>query len=113
MNGQELATAVQHKLNVIFLVFNNGAYGTIRMHQERDYPSRVIGTDLHNPDFAAYARSFGCHGATVRKTSEFAAAFDEAVASGKPALIELVVEQDQISPTATLSGIRAAALKNK
>ncbi len=113
MNGQELATAVQHKLNVIFLVFNNGAYGTIRMHQEREYPSRVIGTDLHNPDFAAYARSFGCHGATVRKTSEFAAAFDEAVASGKPALIELVMEQDQISPTATLSGIRAAALKNK
>jgi acetolactate synthase-1/2/3 large subunit len=113
MNGQELATAVQHKLNVIFLVFNNGAYGTIRMHQERDYPARVIGTDLHNPDFAAYARSFGCHGSTVRKTSEFAAAFDEAVASGKPALIELVVEQDQISPTATLSGIRAAALKNK
>ena len=113
MNGQELATAVQHKLNVIFLVFNNGAYGTIRMHQEREYPSRVIGTDLHNPDFAAYARSFGCHGATVRKTSEFAAAFDEADASGKPALIELVVEQDQISPTATLSGIRAAALKNK
>jgi acetolactate synthase-1/2/3 large subunit len=113
MNGQELATAVQHQLNVIFLVFNNGAYGTIRMHQERDYPSRVIGTDLHNPDFAAYARSFGCHGSTVRKTSEFAAAFDEAVASGKPALIELVVEQDQISPTATLSGIRAAALKKK
>jgi acetolactate synthase-1/2/3 large subunit len=113
MNGQELATAVQHQLNVIFLVFNNGAYGTIRMHQERDYPARVIGTDLHNPDFAAYARSFGCHGSTVRKTSEFAAAFDEAVASGKPALIELVVEQDQISPTATLSGIRAAALKNK
>jgi acetolactate synthase-1/2/3 large subunit len=113
MNGQELATAVQHQLNVIFLVFNNGAYGTIRMHQEREYPSRVIGTDLHNPDFAAYARSFGCHGATVRKTSEFAGAFEEAVASGKPALIELVVEQDQISPTATLSGIRAAALKNK
>jgi acetolactate synthase I/II/III large subunit len=113
MNGQELATAVQHQLNVIFLVFNNGAYGTIRMHQERDYPTRVIGTDLHNPDFAAYARSFGCHGSTVRKTSEFAAAFDEAVASGKPALIELVVEQDQISPTATLSGIRAAALKSK
>lgn len=113
MNGQELATAVQHKLNVIFLVFNNGAYGTIRMHQEREYPSRVIGTDLHNPDFAAYARSFGCHGATVRKTSEFAAAFDEAVASGKPALMEIVTEQDQISPTATLSGIRAAALKNK
>jgi acetolactate synthase-1/2/3 large subunit len=113
MNGQELATAVQHQLNVIFLVFNNGAYGTIRMHQERDYPSRVIGTDLHNPDFAAYARSFGCHGSTVRKTSEFAAAFDEAVASGKPALIEIVTEQDQISPTATLSGIRAAALKNR
>jgi len=113
MNGQELATAAQYGLNVIFLVFNNGAYGTIRMHQEREYPSRVIGTDLKNPDFAAYARSFGCHGATVRTTAAFAAAFDEAVASGKPALIEIVTEQDQISPTATLSGIRAAALKGK
>lgn len=110
MNGQELATAAQFGLNVVFLVFNNGAYGTIRMHQEREYPARTIGTDLVNPDFAAYARSFGCFGATVRKTSDFAKAFEEALACGKPALIEVVTEQDQISPTATLSGLRAAAL---
>jgi acetolactate synthase-1/2/3 large subunit len=113
MNGQELATAAQFGLNVIVLVFNNSTYGTIRMHQEREYPARTIGTDLRNPDFAAYARSFGCHGSTVRKTSEFAAAFEEAMACGKPALIEIVTDADQISPTATLSGLRAAALKNK
>ena len=113
MNGQELATAVQFGLNVIFLVFNNSTYGTIRMHQEREYPTRVMATDLKNPDFAAYARSFGCFGATVRKTSEFAVAFEEAMACGTPALIELITDADQISPTATLSGIRDAALKNR
>lgn len=113
MNGQELATAAQFGLNVVFLVFNNSTYGTIRMHQEREYPARTIGTELRNPDFAAYARSFGCHGATVRKTSEFAPAFEAALAASKPALIEIVTDPDQISPTATLSGIRAAALKNR
>jgi acetolactate synthase-1/2/3 large subunit len=110
MNGQELATAAQFGLNVVFLVFNNGAYGTIRMHQEREYPARTIGTDLVNPDFAAYARAFGCFGVTVRKTADFEKAFEDALACGKPALIEVVTEQDQISPTATLSGLRAAAL---
>ena len=111
MNGQELATAVQYGLNVVFLVFNNGTYGTIRMHQEREYPARTIGTDLKNPDFAAYARAFGCFGTTVRKTSEFKDAFEAAVASGGPALIDIITDPDQISPTATLSGLRAAALK--
>jgi acetolactate synthase-1/2/3 large subunit len=110
MNGQELATAAQFGLNVVFLVFNNSTYGTIRMHQEREYPARTMGTDLVNPDFAAYARSFGCFGATVRKTSDFMQAFEDALASGKPALIEVVTDPDQISPTATLSGLRAAAL---
>ena len=109
MTGQELATAAQFKLPIIVLVFNNSIYGTIRMHQEREYPGRVIGTDLVNPDFAALARSYHCFGATVRKTSEFAAVFDEALASGKPALIEIVTDPDAISPTATLSGIRKAA----
>jgi acetolactate synthase-1/2/3 large subunit len=109
MSGQELATAVQHGLNVVFLVFNNGMYGTIRMHQERAYPARVVATDLKNPDFAAYARSFGCWAATVRATNEFAPAFEEALASGWPALIEIVTEPDQITPTATLTGIRKAA----
>jgi acetolactate synthase-1/2/3 large subunit len=109
MTGQELATAAQFKLPIIVLVFNNGIYGTIRMHQEREYPARVIGTDLVNPDFAALARSYHCFGATVRKTSEFAAAFDEALASGKPALIEIITDPEAISPTATLSGLRKAA----
>ncbi len=113
MNGQELATAVQFGLNVVFLVFNNSSYGTIRMHQERTYPARTLGTDLQNPDFAAYARAFGCFGATVRQTSAFKDAFEAALASGKPALIEIVTDPDQITPTSTLSGIRAAALKGK
>ena len=110
MNGQELATAVQYGLPVIFLVFNNGTYGTIRMHQEREYPARTIGTDLKNPDFAAYARAFGGFGATVRRTEDFQPAFEAAVASGVPALIDIITDPDQISPTATLSGLRQAAL---
>lgn len=110
MNGQELATAAQYGLNVIFLVFNNGMYGTIRMHQEREYPSRVIGTDLKNPDFAAYAKAFGCWSATVRTTLEFAPAFEAAQASGRPALIEIITEPDAITPTTTLSAIRKSAL---
>ena len=109
MNGQELATAAQYDLGVIILVFNNGMYGTIRMHQEREYPGRVIGTDLKNPDFAAYAKAFGFWSTTVRTTPEFKPAFDEALASGRPALIEIVTEPDAISPTATLSGLRKAA----
>lgn len=113
MTGQELATAVQYNLNVIVLVFNNSIYGTIRMHQEREYPARTIGTDLKNPDFAAYAKAFGCWSSTVRATAEFAPAFEAAVASGKPALIEIITDPDQISPTATLSGMRSAALKQK
>lgn len=110
MNGQELATAAQYGLNIVVLVFNNGMYGTIRMHQERDYPARVVGTDLQNPDFAAYAKAFGFWSATVRATGEFAGAFDAALASGKPALIEVITEPEAITPTATLSGIRKAAL---
>ena len=73
MTGQELATAVQEELAVVVLVVNNGMYGTIRMHQERHYPGRVVGTDLVNPDFAAYARAFGAHGAVVERTEDFAA----------------------------------------
>ena len=69
MNGQELATAAQYGLNVVILVFNNNMYGTIRMHQEREYPGHVIGTDLKNPDFAAYAKAFGFWSATVRATA--------------------------------------------
>ena len=111
MNGQEFATAVQYGLPIVVLVFDNGSYGTIRMHQERDYPGRVIGTDLKNPDFAAYARAFGGFGATVERTADFAPAFEAAVASGQPAIVHIKFDPDGISPTQTLSGIRAAALK--
>jgi acetolactate synthase-1/2/3 large subunit len=111
MNGQEFATAVQYSLPIVVLVFDNGSYGTIRMHQERDYPGRVIGTDLKNPDFAAYARAFGGFGATVERTADFAPAFEAAVASGQPAILHIKFDADGISPTQTLSGIRAAALK--
>ncbi|HEY3799539.1 MAG TPA: thiamine pyrophosphate-binding protein [Caulobacteraceae bacterium] len=113
MNGQEFATAVQYGLPVIVLVFDNSLYGTIRMHQEREYPGRVIATDLKNPDFAAYARAFGGFGATVERTADFAPAFEAAVASGQPAIIHVKFDPDGISPTATLSGIRAQALAAK
>src|SRR5256712_12520730 len=83
MNGQELATAVQYGLPVIFVVVNNGMYGTIRMHQERDYPARVYGTALQNPDFAALARAYGAHGETVEETRQFAPAFERAASAGK------------------------------
>jgi acetolactate synthase I/II/III large subunit len=111
MNGQEIATAVQYGANFVALVVNNGLYGTIRMHQEREYPGRVFGTDLRNPDFAAYARAFGGHGETVERTEDFAAAFERASGSGKPALIELKIDPDAITPAMTLSAIREKALK--
>jgi acetolactate synthase-1/2/3 large subunit len=110
MSGQELATAMQYELPIIVLVVNNGMYGTIRMHQERHYPGRVVGTELANPDFAAYARAFGAHGETVTQTSEFAAALERALAAGTSALIELQIDPDAINPRTTLSAIRAEAL---
>src|SRR5947209_7675621 len=113
MNGQELATAVQYGANFIALVVNNGLYGTIRMHQEREYPGRIFGTDLRNPDFAAYARAFGAHGETVERTEDFAPAFERASKSGKPAIIELRIDPDAITPATTLSAIREKALKSK
>ncbi|HEY1750542.1 MAG TPA: thiamine pyrophosphate-binding protein [Caulobacteraceae bacterium] len=111
MNGQEFATAVQYGLPIVVLLFDNGSYGTIRMHQERDYPGRVIGTDLINPDFAAYARAFGGFGATVTCTAEFAPAFEAAAASGLPSILHVKTDVDAITPSQTLSGIRAAALR--
>jgi acetolactate synthase-1/2/3 large subunit len=113
MNGQELATAVQYNVNVIFLVINNGMYGTIRMHQEREYPGRVSGTELRNPDFAALARAYGAHGETVTKTEEFAPAFERAMKAGKAAVIEVQLDPEAITPRAGISDIRAAALKAK
>jgi acetolactate synthase I/II/III large subunit len=113
MNGQELATAVQYGAAFVALVVNNRLYGTIRMHQEREYPGRVFGTDLRNPDFAAYARAFGGHGETVERTEDFAPAYERAAASGKPAIIELRIDPDAITPATTLSAIREKALKSK
>jgi acetolactate synthase I/II/III large subunit len=112
MNGQEFATAVQYGAPVIALVVNNGMYGTIRMHQEREYPARVYGTELRNPDFAAYARAFGGHGETVEHTEAFAPAFERALACGKPAIIELRIDAEAITPASTLSQIREKALKS-
>jgi acetolactate synthase-1/2/3 large subunit len=106
MHGQEFATAVRYNLPIITLVINNGIYGTIRMHQEREYPGRVSGTDLTNPDFAAYARTFGGHGERVEKTQEFAGAFERARRSGKPSIIEIRLDPEAITPTRTLSQIR-------
>jgi acetolactate synthase I/II/III large subunit len=109
MAGQELATAVQYDLPVTILVVNNGMYGTIRMHQERHYPGRVTGTDLVNPDFAHYAESFGAHGEVVRRTEEFPDALERALTAGRPALVELQVEQEAITPRQTIGEIREAA----
>ncbi|MEZ5842848.1 MAG: thiamine pyrophosphate-binding protein [Hyphomicrobiaceae bacterium] len=106
MTAQEMATAVQYGLDIVTIVANNGMYGTIRMHQERHYPGRVVGTSLVNPDFAMFARSFGGHGETVERTEDFAAAFERAVASRKPAIIELKIDPEALSPRATLSEIR-------
>lgn len=106
MNGQEFATAVQYGLPIIVVVVNNGIYGTIRMHQEREYPGRVSGTELVNPDFAALARAYGGHGETVEKTADFAPAFERAAASGKPAIVEVRLDPEAITPTRTLSQIR-------
>src|SRR5512134_3485717 len=111
MTGQEIATAVQYGANFVAVVVNNGLYGTIRMHQEREYPGRVYGTELRNPDFAAYARAFGGHGETVERTADFAPAYERAAASGKPAIIELKIDPDAITPATTLSAIRAKARK--
>ncbi len=110
MTGQEFAVAVQYGLPVIVIVADNGIYGTIRMHQERDFPGRVSATDLVNPDFAAYARAFGGFGVTVEKTSEFEAAFRAAETSGLPAIVHVKIDPDAIMPGTTLHTIREQAM---
>jgi acetolactate synthase-1/2/3 large subunit len=113
MNGQEFATAVQHDVPLIVIIADNGLYGTIRMHQERHYPGRMVATALKNPDFAAYARAFGGHGGTVEKTADFAAAFEAARSAGKPAILHLKVDAEAITPTTTLGAIRETALSGR
>jgi acetolactate synthase-1/2/3 large subunit len=109
MHGQEFITAVRYGLPIITVLVNNGTYGTIRMHQEREYPGRVSGTDLVNPDFNAFAKAYGGHGETVEKTEDFAAAFERARASGKPAIIEVKLDAEAITPTRTLTQIRTGS----
>jgi acetolactate synthase-1/2/3 large subunit len=109
MSSPELATAVQHELAIVVLLVNNGMYATVRMHQERAYPGRVIGTDLRNPDFPALARAYGAFGERVERTEDFEGAFERALASGKPAVLELPVDPERISPRITLSELRARA----
>ncbi|MGB7100353.1 MAG: thiamine pyrophosphate-binding protein [Xanthobacteraceae bacterium] len=113
MNGQEFATAVQYGLPFIVVIADNGIYGTIRMHQEREYPGRIIATELRNPDFAAYARAFGGFGIGVERTADFPAAFKKAQASGKPAIIRLAIDPEAITPVTTLAKIRAKSLAEK
>ncbi len=111
MHGQELATAVQYQLPILIILLDNGMYGTIRMHQERNYPARVVATGLKNPDFAAYALAFGAHGERVSDTACFAPALQRALASGKPALLHCLIDPQAITPTATLDGLRQQALR--
>ncbi len=111
MTLNEMSTAVQHGAPVITIVANNGQYGTIRMHQERHYPGRVSGTQLVSPDFAALARAYGGHGETVEATADFADAFARARAAGKPAIIELRLDPEALSPGMTLAETRAAAVR--
>jgi acetolactate synthase-1/2/3 large subunit len=113
MTGPEIATAMQHGAAPVVLVFDNGMYGTIRMHQEREYPGRVSATRLTNPDFAALARSHGAFAATVARTQDFAPAFEEAAAAGRLALLHLRMDPEQITTRGTLSAIRAAALAKR
>jgi acetolactate synthase-1/2/3 large subunit len=113
MTGQELATAVQYGANIIIIVINNSMYGTIRMHQERRHPGRISGTTLRNPDFAALAQAYGAFGETVRRSEDFAPAFERALAAGCPALLELQIDPEVITPHQTLSEIRTAALANR
>jgi acetolactate synthase I/II/III large subunit len=109
MSGQELATAVQFDLPIVVLLVDNGMYGTIRMHQELNFPGRVVGTDLVNPDFAAYARAFGAHGENVERTEDFPAALDRALGAGVAALVTLRIDPEAITPLRTLTAIREGA----
>ena len=113
MTCQELATAAQAGAQPIILILNNGIYGTIRAHQERHYPTRVSGTTMFSPDFAALAKAYGFHGERVERTEDFAAAFERALASPTGAVLDLVISEEALTPRVTLSQMRDAALKAK
>jgi len=109
MTMQEFGTACQAGANIVLVVVNNGMYGTIRMHQEREYPARKVGTDLHNPDFVAWAKSYGAAGHLVEKTEQFVPAFETALGAKTPSVIEIRLDPEAINPRTTLSAIRQAA----
>jgi acetolactate synthase-1/2/3 large subunit len=109
MNGQELATAAQHGADLLVILVDNGAYGTIRMHQEREYPERISATELRNPDFAALARAFGGWAETVEKTADFAPALDAAMGRKGIRLIHCKTDVEQISNATTISKLRDRA----
>ena len=111
MTLNEFSTAMQHGAAVVVVVCNNGRYGTIRMHQERHYPGRVSGTDLASPDFAALARAYGGHGERVETDAEFAPAFRRALASGKPAVVELQLDPEMLSTAMTMTQMRTLTQK--
>ena len=113
MTGQEMATAAQYGLKIIWIVANNGMYGTIRMHQERDYPGRVSGTRLSNPDFAALARAYGGYGETVTADEDFAGAFERASTAETFALLDLHLDPDAITPAMTIEQLRSGNLKSR
>ncbi len=108
MTGQELATAMQYSADIITIVVNNGIYGTIRLHQERKYPERVIGTDMVKPDFVALAAAYGAHAERVEHTHEFEPALERALAAERQALIEIRIDANLLTPTATVASLRAA-----
>ena len=109
MNGNEMGTALQSGLNPVILIINNASYGTIRMHQEREYPARVSGTAIVNPDYMAIAAAYGFHGERVTATGQFADAFARACDSPTGAIVEIVTATEAISPRTTISALRAAA----
>jgi acetolactate synthase-1/2/3 large subunit len=109
MTGNELATAVQHDLSIVLMIANNGMFGTIRMHEEREYPGREIATELRNPNFVAWAEAFGAQGERVTTTAEFGPAVERALAAGRPAVIEIMVDQELISSNITLSELQKRA----
>jgi acetolactate synthase-1/2/3 large subunit len=108
MTGQELGVAMQYNLPIVTIIANNGMYGTIRMHQEREYPARIVGTSLVNPNFAAYAQAFGAHGEQVTRTEDFPAAFARARAAKVPSIIELAIDPEAISVRQTIAQLRGA-----
>ncbi len=110
MNGQELATAVQFGAKTIIVLLNNGVYGTIRMHQEREFPTHQSGSTLNNPSFAELAKAYGYAGVRITRTQEFEAAFKEALTREQGTLIEVMIDADIITTRGTLSAIRDAAL---